>query len=412
MKGLKRTVLLMVFGFFVIGISSCSLLSNDDGKSYFQSVNNDLESLNQRVQIINNDIVLDSLKSKFSSTSSTLGGDKFTHIANVESPEVNGKKLSATSIEIRANKVYISYHLNGSEYAGAVDIIDINDEENPKIISSLISEDTDINALEIEENAKILWITGGRDVGSSGYSLQGHGGAILGEKEIEKGVFKTGSGSYREIPLPSFSGNDIVDFAQDLYVVSGATGGGFYQLNKGNLSITKRVDNNFAKSIDRRQDDVIGLNLLADKRANFTIMDFKSDAITTFQTPFAVTPVDGKNVLEHTAAITYVALGNRGVKGYKFSTSADTPVYEFNAHGADVANGVTVDGKYVYIANGTDGLFITTLPRDGKTEPEEVYSWKSNSTNTASANFVKTNGQYIILANGVDGLNILKISGS
>lgn len=412
MKGLKYNVFLVVFGFLGLAIGSCSLLSNEGGKSFFQSVNNDVESLNQRVQIINDDIVLDSLKSKSSSISNALGGEKFIHVANVESPEVNGEKLSATSIEIRANKVYISYHLNGSEYAGAVDIIDINDEENPKIVSSLISEDTDINALEIEENAKLLWITGGRDVGSSGHDLQGHGGAILGEKEIKKGVFESGSSSYREIPLPSFSGNDIVDYSRDLYVVSGATGGGFYQLDKGNLTITKRIDNNFAKSIDKRQDDIIGLNLMEDKRANFTIMDFKSDDITTYQTPFAVTPVDGKNALEHTAAITYVALGSQGVKGYKFNTSSDTPIYEFNANGEDVANGVTVDGRFVYIAHGTDGLFITTLPRDGKTDPEEVFNWKSNSSNTASANFVKTNGRYIILANGVNGLNILKISDS
>ncbi|MDZ7806118.1 MAG: hypothetical protein U5K71_03265 [Gracilimonas sp.] len=97
-------------------------------------------------------------------------------------------------------------------------------------------------------------------------------------------------------------------------------------------------------------------------------------------------------------------MGDQGVKGYKFNTGTD-PVYEFNPQGDDASNGVTVDGQYVYIANGTDGLFITTIARSGNKDPEEVYGWKSGS---GSANFVKTDGKFIILANGTDGLNILR----
>jgi|AntRauTorckE6833_2_1112554.scaffolds.fasta_scaffold00196_29 hypothetical protein len=382
-------------------IGACDILSNDDSKSFKVDIDNDIESLNERIQIINRPIVLDSTHSK--SAGSYSGTDDFIHVANVISPVVNGETLSATSIEIRANKVYVSYHLNGSPYGGAVDIFDIVDEENPSIVSSITFQDTDINGLDVEENNKLLWITGGRDVSSSGYSTTDHNGAIIGELGIEKGEFE--NNSYRETPLPSFSGNDIVDFpGQHLYVAAGATGGGYYEVNKTNFEITDRVNNNFSKSIDRRQDDIIGLNLTDDHKANFTVMDFEEGTTQNYQMPFAVSPVDGKNVLEHTAAITYAALGGQGVKGYKFNAGTD-PVYEFNPQGDDVSNGVTVDGKYVYIANGTDGLFITTLPKNGKSSPEQVYNWKGGS---GSANFVKTNGKFVILANGVDGLNILK----
>lgn len=133
-------------------------------------------------------------------------------------------------------------------------------------------------------------------------------------------------------------------------------------------------------------------------------MDFKNGSITNYETPFTISPVDGKNVLEHTSSITYAALGNQGVKGYQFNSGSE-PVYEFNPMGEDVSNGVTAAGNYVYIANGTDGLFITTQSRNENNQPEEVYSWKGGN---GSANFVKTNGSFIILANGIDGLNILK----
>ncbi|MDZ7806119.1 MAG: hypothetical protein U5K71_03270 [Gracilimonas sp.] len=176
-----------------------------------------------------------------------------------------------------------------------VDIIDIRDEENPSLVSSITFDDTDINGLDVEENNKLLWITGGRDVSSSGYSTADHNGAIIGELGIDKGEFE--DNNYKEIPLPSFSGNDIVDFpGQSLYVAAGATGGGYYELSKRNFEITDRVDNNFSKSIDRRQDDIIGLNLTSDHKANFTIMDFKKGTTVNYQTPFTVSPVDGKNV--------------------------------------------------------------------------------------------------------------------
>lgn len=394
MKNVKK--LLLVF-LVASTVAACDILSNGDGNNFKVQVNNDLKELNERIQLINEPITLDSTRSKAS------GAGKFSHIANVASPEINGRKLSATSIELRANKVYISYHLNGSDYGGAIDIIDIKDEENPSLVSSITYLDTDINGLDVEENNKLLWITGGRDVSSSGHSTEDHNGAIIGELGIDKGEFE--ESAYRETPLPSYSGNDIVDFpGQSLYVAAGATGGGYYKLNKSDFVITDRVDHDFAKSIDRRQSDIIGLNLTPEGKANFTIMDFDNDSMTNYETPFTISPVDGKNVIEHTSAITYAALGDQGVKGYKFNSGTE-PVYEYNPSGEDVSNGVTVDGQYVYIANGTDGLFITTIARSGNKEPEEVYSWKGGD---GSANFVKTDGNFIILANGTDGLNILK----
>jgi hypothetical protein len=66
-----------------------------------------------------------------------------------------------------------------------------------------------------------------------------------------------------------------------------------------------------------------------------------------------------------------------------------------------------VDGKYVYIAHGINGLYITTHLRSGQHDPESVFNWKSDS-NQASANFVKTDGNYVIVANGVNGINILR----
>lgn len=387
-------------------IGSCDLINTGSENNQI-SVTNDLEKLNERVSIVNEPVVLDTTSGKTSSTTMAKGKDHtFTHVATVSSPlNASGNPLSATSIEIRANKIYVSYHLNGNSYAGAIDIFDVKDESNPKITSSVYFTDTDVNALEIEENGKKLWYAGGRDVTKTDYNEETHKGAVVGELKIDKDVFE----DYRkETPLPSYSGNAIVDYSQQLYVASGATGGGFFELSKDNLSVTDQFDVDFAKYIDRRQDDIIGLSLMDGERAKFNIMDFKKGEMQGIETNFKVTPENGKNVIEHRAAITYGAFGNQGVKGYKFDGSGDPLVYEFDPAGEDVANAVSADGDYVYIAHGTDGLFITTQARSPNKEPEGVYSWDNDDR--ASANFVKTDagGKFVILANGIHGLKILK----
>ena len=404
MKTLKITLNVILISAILGLLGSCDILNTGSDNNQI-SVNNDLEKLNERVSIINEPVELDTTSGQASTATMAKNNDHtFTHVATVSSPlDVNGNPLSATSIEIRANKIYVSYHLNSNPYAGAIDIFDVKDESNPKITSSVYFSDTDVNALEIEENGKMLWYTGGRDVSKTDYDEETHNGAVVGELKIDKDLFE----DYRkETPLPSYSGNAIVDYSQQLYVVSGATGGGYFELSKDNLSITNKFDVDFAKYIDRRQDDIIGLSLMNGEKAKFNIMDFKNNEMSDFETNFEVTPSNGKNVIEHRASITYGAFGNQGVKGYKFDGGSDPLVYEFDPAGEDVANAVSADGDYVYIAHGTDGLFITTQARSPNKEPEGIYSWDNDDQ--ASANFVKTDGQFVILANGIHGLKIPK----
>jgi hypothetical protein len=404
MKTLKIVLNVTLLAALIGLVGACDILTTDSENNQI-SVTSDVQKLNQRVSIVNEPVELDTTSDQTSTTAMAKGNDHaFTHVANVNSPlDINGNSLSATSIEIRSNKIYVSYHLNGNPYAGAIDIFDVKDESNPKITSSVYFTDTDVNALEIEENGKTLWYAGGRDITKTDYDEETHQGAVVGELKIDKDVFE----DYRkEIPLPSYSGNALVGNSQQLYVASGATGGGFFELSKDNLSMTNRFDVDFAKYIDQRKDGLIGLSLKDGKHAKFYMMDFKDDEIDEYETNFEVTPQNGKNVIEYCASITYGAFGNQGVKGYKFDGGGDPLVYEFDPVGKDVANAVSSDGNYVYIAHGTDGLFITTQARSPNKEPEEIYSWDNDDQ--ASANFVKTDGKFVILANGIHGLKILK----
>jgi len=406
----KNVRLLIIAGILLL-TGGCDIFSNGSGANNQISVNNNLAKLNQRIHVVNKPVTLDSGKTKSPNPSLVSGKNRFTHIVDIDAPAIGAdqKKLSATGVQIQANKIYVSYQLHGSEYGGAVDMIDMKDlkgnsTDNPSIVSSIDFSDTDINALDIEQNGKLLWITGGRDVHKSNYNTENHYGAIVGEISIVQDGFL--SKNYRETPLPSYSGNAIVDTGNQLYAAAGATDGGFFELDKSTLEISNSFYTDYAKSVDRRKDDIIGLYLSSDKQmAEFRMMNFNGKDSQSYDTRLAVNPSNGKNVIEHFGDITYAALGDQGVKGYKFDGSTKPLVYSFKAEATDAANGVTVDGEYVYVANGIDGLYITSRNCNNKKEPVSVYHWNSGP---GSANNVKTDGNYIIVAKGVDGISILR----
>lgn len=382
----------------VAGIMGCDLQSENGFQDDRLKITNDVETLSSRISIINQPITDNSGTNKALSKAE----DEFVHLANVQSPtDQNGNVLSATSVFYHKNLAFVSYHLNGSEYGGAIEMFDLKDPENPEIISQVLFDDTDVNAIVVDQNIKKAWFVGGRDVDASGYDTEVHKGAILAEIIFED---KELTENINELPLPSYSGNAVVEMGQQVYATSGATGGGLFQVDKSSFEITESIFKSYSKYIDRRNDDLVGLSVKGDNAKVYTF-DFKSMSIDSVETGYDVLPKDGKNVVEHRDNTTLVALGNKGVRGYDLNKQ-DEPVYTFNSNGSDVANGVTADARYVFIAHGTDGVYITRKDNTKK-ELELVTQWNDDSG--ASANYVKTDpsGKCIFVAKGTDGLNIL-----
>lgn len=382
-----------------LGISACDNIQQEKGFEDDRiKITNDVEALNSRINFVNETITGDEASAKAVAKTK----DEFVHLANVQSPvDQNGNRLSATGIFYHSHLAFVSYHLNGAEYGGAIEMFDLSDPEEPEIISQILFDDTDINAIVVDQNIQKAWFVGGRDVDASGYDTEVHKGAILGEVVFEDREL---TNEIRELPLPSYSGNAVVEMGQQLYATSGATGGGTFEVDKGSLEITQSVFKSYAKYIDRRNAGIVGLSVQGENAKLYTI-NFNNMSIDSLDTGLDVLPKNGKNVVEHRDNTTMVALGNKGVRGYNLNQQ-DEPVYSFDGNGSDVANGVTADAKYVFIAHGTDGLYITK--KDNKQqELELITQWNDDSG--ASANYVKTDpsGKCIFVAKGTDGLNIL-----
>ena len=156
----------------------------------------------------------------------------FSHIANVTSPIYKGDTLSATGMEVVGNYCYVTYHMAGAAYGGAIEVFDISNSLKPTIVSQLIFDDTDINECTIHQGK--LYAVGGRNIYTSNFTDNNTKGAILLEVGL---VGNKLSKDLRWMALPSYSGNSVAAINNFLYVVSGSTGGGIYQINKQSFKI-------------------------------------------------------------------------------------------------------------------------------------------------------------------------------
>ena len=145
---MKNKFLLLSFALFLGVVSSCK---KDDGPSdtiQDKSVilQHDAGQLNVRVDHRHAGLVTltSSATSKLgkSSTRSSVGTTASTQnpdfslalVAEVAPPTYGGSVLRATHVAVSGNYAYVSYNTEGDSYRGGVDVIDISDINNPRLV--------------------------------------------------------------------------------------------------------------------------------------------------------------------------------------------------------------------------------------------------------------------------------------
>ncbi len=97
-----------------------------------------------------------------------------------------------------------------------------------------------------------IMMAGQRSTATSGYLLSGHDGAVVTRIDYDYINDEFWEGSFREIPLPGRSANDIVGAARRFYVITGDAfgqgNGGVYELDRNLININKGESLTFAHS--------------------------------------------------------------------------------------------------------------------------------------------------------------------
>lgn len=335
---------------------------------------------------------------------------QFVLIAEMSSPvRSNNRVLSATHVELLGNKAYVTYHFNeqsnsgfsGADlYEGQLDVLDVTDPYNPFLLQSATTNLADFNtlALDLTENAgnRKIWM-GATDFKS--------GGAIF-ELTLQNGQIPNSAVLSKTKTPPGKSVNSVVRAGNWLYATAGRTAGGVFSLNAGTMAIENKIEFTNAKynAVSGTTTGSKHVVLKSGNNAELQVYEVSAAHTLLLTIPLgSIQPEDGKSVVWVKDNIAWVAMGYAGLKAFDINTGALVHTLSpANMSPESVTNGVSVDNDYVYVANGSGGLYLCTItPGQQELNVVGIYQYG------ASANYVMAKNNYIFIANGREGVKIL-----
>ena len=316
------------------------------------------------------------------------------------------------------NKVYVSYHTNGKDFGGSIDVAEMNGEQlklKQRVQQAEAGATYDFNHLSVINNKLYL---AGSAKGKDGKQL---GGAAISYAAIGgDGLLNVTEGLTSQSLDNAVKGdaNCVVPFGNNIAVAS-TLGYSVYDptLVKGDLTKTTGK----AKFVAVNGSSLVGLNYKSkitagddEVQGEVQVFDNSMKPTSSFNVG-SIAPNNGKNMIAiDSNRRIYVCKSAKGLMCYEngspvWASEWTTPV----SHGEGnisvdnrqgYINGVAVDDKYVYVAAGAYGLVVLT--KDGK----EV-THKRIGTSGNSANYVAVKNGLIYVAYGKGRIQVFKLTG-
>jgi hypothetical protein len=305
--------------------------------------------------------------------------------------------LTAAHVYVEDDFAYVAYNTAGEDYAGAIDIINVADPNNPLVTSRVVYSNADINSLQYSNG--FLYAVGGMDATSSFTALSN---SFITKIPIFGGIMDTNAGVIYGFQAGD-NATDIVIDGKEAYVTSGKDGTITIYDTK-DLDIKKEeafsdlrslaFDNNKVALLDA----TMGIRILDD--------NLKLKKEIPIDTDFGLYT---KRSIDFIGDKIIVAEGSKGAGVYSYDSGTllqYIPVIvdpNVAPTGDIVNNAVAINEDMVLMANGGAGLSISDDKGD-TTEPYGVIQL------FGSINYVQTVGDYAFAAAGKEGLQIIKLN--
>lgn len=361
-----------------------------------------------------------------------IAGDNFSYKLKEEYEVAKQKKLmllstianydrdtqSATAIvPTDNNKVYVSYHTNGAEFGGSIDVAEMNGDQltlKQRVQQAEAGATYDFNHLNVIDSK--LYLAGS----AKGKDGKHYGGATISYAAIESDGKLNVTEGLSTLPLDNAvkgDANCVVPFGNKI-VVANTKG---YDVVEKDLSGNKNTKApGKAKFLALNGSSLVGLNYKTEITAGndpvdgeIQVFDNSMKQTSRFDVG-SIAPNNGKNMIAiDSNGRIYVCKSAKGLMCYENGSPAwtsewTTPV----SHGAGnvsvdnrqgYINGVAVDDNYVYVAAGAYGLVV--LNKNG----EEV-THKRIGTSGNSANYVAVKNGLIYVAYGKGRIQVFKLT--
>lgn len=360
-------------------------------------------------------------------------GDNFSYKLKDEYKAADQKKLmllsniqnndrdtqSATAIvPTDNNKVYVSYHTNGKEFGGSIDVAEMNGDQltlKQRVQQAEAGATYDFNHLNVIDSK--LYLAGS----AKGKDGKQYGGATISYAAIESDGKLNVTEGLSTLPLDNAvkgDANCVVPFGNKI-VVANTKG---YDVVEKDLNENKNTKApGKAKFLALSGSSLVGLNYKTEITAGndpvdgeIQVFNSSMEQTSSFNVG-SIAPNNGKNMIAiDSNGRIYVCKSAKGLMCYESNGSPawtsewTTPV----SHGAGnvsvdnrqgYINGVAVDDNYVYVAAGAYGLVV--LNKNG----EEV-THKRIGTSENSANYVAVKNGLIYVAYGKGRIQVFKLT--
>jgi hypothetical protein len=387
---MKKNIGLLAF-FTILLFVSCD--KNDDSTDNQSQtndkieINNDLFSLNKRLDYTNSGVLTITNSSTTNKTAASTSDFPLVQIAEINPPfDSNGRKLQANHVAVNGNYAYVAYTMIGDDYSGAIDLIDITDPYKPKLVNSALIANTDITSL-VYSNGNLI-IAGATDIDKNP-SLTNP--SIIINMQLSSGLL---TDKYTINALEGKVSTDLVVNSTSYFATTGDQGS-LYKINSSTKQISGKVTVEDLRSLAINGDKII---TLSGKKG----VNIYSESTLTLQKSFTTsTDVSGaKRTIDVDGQKLLISEGYNGLGIYDINSGAKLQTIGLTSGEDNVTNAVSVNSGYTFVANGAAGLNV----------------YKSGTQLTllgtidiaGSSNYVKSSGDFIYIASGKGGLKIIK----
>lgn len=316
-------------------------------------------------------------------------------IAEVSAPTYQGTTLRATHVAIEGDYAYVSFNVEGDQYLGAIDVINISDPNNPIMELEAIFPNTDISAVSYYNNT--LYLAGA----TNATAINESNPAVLMKIELDNGI---PTEDITLIDMPSYVATDVFANTNGVYGVSGNTGiVGQYDHNSSNLN--QQVSLGDLRAIGNYDSKII---VLSGTEGVHIYNETNLSEINSIETNTDI--ADSKRTIDFYDNNVLVSEGKNGMVAYDLTNgnevaTIDLPIVSgLNIDQNEVVtNAVTVENDHVFIANGAAGLAVHNITT-GLANITSIGTLEIDG----STNYVKSANGYIFVASGNGGLKIIK----
>ena len=391
---MKKSVYLFSFlamSLFTFCDNNDETTNNDQAKENTIEINNDVTSLNKRLDYTNSGVIAitNASASKLLKNSQATSDLPLVQIAEINPPiDNNGRTLQANHVAVNGNYAYVAYTMSGDVYSGAIDVIDVSDPYKPKLITSALIADTDITSLTYS-NGNLI-IAGATDIDKD-QTLTNP--SIVINMQLSSGLL---TDKYTINNLEGKVTTDVAANSASYFAVTGDAGS-LYKINSSSKAISGKVELADLRTVAVSGDKIVTLSGVKG-------VNIYNESTLALQKTFATSAdVSGaKRTMEFDGTKLLVSEGYNGLGVYDINSGSKLQTIGITTAGEDnVTNAVSVNDGYTFVANGAAGLNVY--------QSGSQLSLVGTVGITGSSNYVKSSGNYIYVASGKGGLKIIKM---